>query len=103
MGGIYELNYVQTPTVSDFGSLNMVWHLNYKNLVVDKDVRIRSYSSNARPFRNQSVLDIRQIGANNLNPSLEALRETIDPENLLFVFVLEIPEYLCYWSEPIVC
>uniref|UniRef100_A0A1B0AHC3 Casc1 domain-containing protein n=1 Tax=Glossina pallidipes TaxID=7398 RepID=A0A1B0AHC3_GLOPL len=103
LGGIYELNYVQTPAVSDFGSLSMVWHLNYKNLVVDKDARIRSYSSNARPSRNQSVLDVRQMGANNLNRNLEALRETTDPENPLFVLVLEIPEYLCYWSELIVC
>ncbi|KAI9589762.1 uncharacterized protein ACN2A1_011102 isoform 1-T1 [Glossina fuscipes fuscipes] len=103
LGGIYELNCIQTPAVTDFGNYNMVWHLNNRNLVVDGDARMRKYSTNTHRSRNQSMLEARQSGTNILNPNLEALREKIDAENPFFVLVIEIPEYLCYWSEPIVC
>uniref|UniRef100_A0A1A9WF87 CASC1 C-terminal domain-containing protein n=1 Tax=Glossina brevipalpis TaxID=37001 RepID=A0A1A9WF87_9MUSC len=104
LGGIYEVNFVQSPSLADFTSFNMIWHIDKQNIILDNEAaRIHKYSRSTHYSRNQSIVDVRESRVSLLNPNLEALRETIDPENPFFVLIFQLPEHLCYWSEPVVC
>ncbi|XP_075149014.1 uncharacterized protein LOC142222650 isoform X2 [Haematobia irritans] len=99
LGGIYQLEYVTKPphTDFDFNGFNMTWHHNGTNLKIEKDLYIPSIP------RFLSKRSTRLMSSVNLLRSSEPLKDSTDPECPWFVMTVKLPEYLCYWGEPIAC
>ncbi|KAI9584329.1 hypothetical protein GQX74_006224 [Glossina fuscipes] len=98
LGGIYKLNFVKKPmqTHIDKGNINMIWHNPGKQLLIEKD----DYFST---FKSRQYHRDHSIRLSSIDPKKEMLKEEIEAENPFFVMVFHLPEYLCYWDEPIAC
>uniref|UniRef100_A0A1A9W5X2 Uncharacterized protein n=1 Tax=Glossina brevipalpis TaxID=37001 RepID=A0A1A9W5X2_9MUSC len=106
LGGVYQLNFVQKPKQAIFNtaSINMTWHSNEHKLITEKDLYIpeepllpgkRSLQYSIKEEESKSEFIISETGV--------LTEENINVENPWFVLTFKLPDYLCYWSEPIAC
>uniref|UniRef100_A0A1A9VW60 CASC1 C-terminal domain-containing protein n=1 Tax=Glossina austeni TaxID=7395 RepID=A0A1A9VW60_GLOAU len=106
LGGVYQLNFVQKPRQAafDYASINMTWHTEEHELLIEKHLYIpeKRLLPSKRSIR-YSISEEQQAKAEAISAETGALVESVDPENPWFVLTFKLPDYLCYWSEPIAC
>uniref|UniRef100_A0A1A9ZL83 CASC1 C-terminal domain-containing protein n=1 Tax=Glossina pallidipes TaxID=7398 RepID=A0A1A9ZL83_GLOPL len=105
LGGVYQLNFVQKPKQAafDYAGINMTWHTEEHELLIEKHLYIpeKRLLPSKRSIR-YSISE-EQAKAEAISTETGALDESVDPENPWFVLTFKLPDYLCYWSEPIAC
>uniref|UniRef100_A0A1B0BUP0 CASC1 C-terminal domain-containing protein n=1 Tax=Glossina palpalis gambiensis TaxID=67801 RepID=A0A1B0BUP0_9MUSC len=105
LGGVYQLNFVQKPRQAAFNyaGINMTWHTEEHELQTEKHLHIpeKHLLPGKRSLRYS--INEEQAKAEAISTDTGVLAEDIDPENPWFVLTFKLPDYLCYWSEPIAC
>ena len=99
MGGVYQIYLVDKPIHFGFQSFDMTWHEHNSTLIVDRDAIIEPTSqfqlrrSTYRRMGDRSI----SIRVQDEKPPL------VDAKCPWYILIIELPEYMCYWGEPIVC
>uniref|UniRef100_A0A1A9ZD80 Uncharacterized protein n=1 Tax=Glossina pallidipes TaxID=7398 RepID=A0A1A9ZD80_GLOPL len=100
LNGVYQLNFVRKPLNVNIGNIDMIWHSEDRKLIIEKELRIHE------PTSVDSKSSVKRISCLNCEASIspiDVVKQSIDPEHPWFVLIFHIPDFLCYWSEPIAC
>uniref|UniRef100_A0A1A9WZK0 CASC1 C-terminal domain-containing protein n=1 Tax=Glossina brevipalpis TaxID=37001 RepID=A0A1A9WZK0_9MUSC len=110
LNGIYQINSVQKPMCVNFGNRGMIWHTDDHKLIVEKNFHIPSNLRSAPSvIDTQSASRFSRLQIVNISNDVEfmspidIMKKDIDARDPLFVLIFYLPDYLCYWNEPIVC
>uniref|UniRef100_A0A1A9UGQ1 CASC1 C-terminal domain-containing protein n=1 Tax=Glossina austeni TaxID=7395 RepID=A0A1A9UGQ1_GLOAU len=106
LGGVYQINYVRQPLNIKIGNVGMIWHSDGRKLIVEKDLRVptASFTSSVELRRKSPRIRFVDVGKSlNAAPPNDTEKTDVDPENPMFVLIFYLPDYLCYWGEPIAC
>ncbi|KAM7364498.1 uncharacterized protein ACRADG_000975 [Cochliomyia hominivorax] len=75
----------------------MTWHYNDSNLMINEKVQIPPIEK--YPKRRS----LHYKSTRTRNPSFKIEEETKDFREPCYILTIQLPEYLCYWGEPIPC
>ncbi|XP_037894505.1 uncharacterized protein LOC119640490 [Glossina fuscipes] len=100
VGGAYQVNFVQKPLNVKFGNIGMTWQCAERKLIIEKDIRIDEPSPGGVKT---PVGTINYLNCDKFVSPMDTVKKGVDPSHPLFVLVFHVPEYLCYWGEPIAC
>uniref|UniRef100_A0A1B0B2T0 Uncharacterized protein n=1 Tax=Glossina palpalis gambiensis TaxID=67801 RepID=A0A1B0B2T0_9MUSC len=100
VGGAYQVNFVQKPLNVKFGNIGMTWQCAERKLIIEKDIRIDEPSPGGVKT---PVGTINYLNCDKFVSPIDTVKKGVDPSHPLFVLVFHVPEYLCYWGEPIAC
>ncbi|KNC24962.1 hypothetical protein FF38_11843 [Lucilia cuprina] len=100
LGGIYQLYYVVKPLHYDMNSYNLTWHKKLGNLVVDKEVTIADSKHISESLQMPTT---KRLTKRMSIFEAENFKLDTDAECPWFIVTIHLPEYLCYWDEPIAC
>uniref|UniRef100_A0A1A9WF91 CASC1 C-terminal domain-containing protein n=1 Tax=Glossina brevipalpis TaxID=37001 RepID=A0A1A9WF91_9MUSC len=106
LGGVYQLYYVKKPLHQNIGKLNLTWHSTERKLDVEKDVRIsRSYSilPAHSKFRISTITPVNLDRSRSFVSTIDREKYEVNETNSMFVLIFYLPDYLCYWGNPIAC
>uniref|UniRef100_A0A1A9UGQ2 Casc1 domain-containing protein n=1 Tax=Glossina austeni TaxID=7395 RepID=A0A1A9UGQ2_GLOAU len=100
VGGAYQVNFAQKPLNVKIGNIGMTWQCAERKLIIEKDIGIDEPS----PSGFDSVIGTRNcLNCDEFLSPIDIVKTRVDPTHPLFVLVFHVPEYLCYWGEPIAC
>uniref|UniRef100_A0A1B0B2T1 CASC1 C-terminal domain-containing protein n=1 Tax=Glossina palpalis gambiensis TaxID=67801 RepID=A0A1B0B2T1_9MUSC len=106
LGGVYQINYVRQPLNIKIGNVGMIWHSDGRKLIVEKELRIPSpsFTTSVHLRRRSPRISFANVRKSlNFAPPNDTEKADVDPENPMFVLIFYLPDYLCYWGEPVAC
>ncbi|TMW50252.1 hypothetical protein DOY81_004666, partial [Sarcophaga bullata] len=99
LGGVYQIYVVDKPIHFGFQSFDMTWHERNSALVIDRDAIIEPTSQ--FQLRRSTY---RRMGDRSLSIKVQDDKPPlVDAKCPWYILIIELPEYMCYWGEPIVC
>uniref|UniRef100_A0A1B0BRY9 CASC1 C-terminal domain-containing protein n=1 Tax=Glossina palpalis gambiensis TaxID=67801 RepID=A0A1B0BRY9_9MUSC len=106
LGGVYQVYCIRKPVYRKIGSWSFTLHSDERKLAVEKDLQInRTYST----YPTHSKFRMSLVNLKDLNRSksfmtpIDRAKDEIDETNPMFVLTFHLPDYLCYWGDPIAC